>query len=111
MKQKSVLWGMLLAIILLYGCANQTQPAPTQAAQNQPGSIETASTEATVKDEHPEELACAAADGFVTAQSVDSNTPCHVRLMKYRDDEAPPAEFGYDLYIEIDTGTAVLKKA
>ena len=98
MNHHRCLWIFLLVFFVLCGCAQQNPP-------------ETTPTVTVDEHDYPDVLECAAAEGFVTAQSIAANTPCPVRLTKYRDHDASPSDgILYDLCIEIDTGTTVLKK-
>ena len=90
MRKKKCLWLVILSLFLLYGCANQVS---TETA----GDTDTKGKDA---------LQYAAVEGFITQESIDSNTPCRANLAKYPNSE----KNAYALYIEIDTGTEVLKK-
>lgn len=62
-------------------------------------------------DVEKEILEYAATEGFVTAESIRSRTPCRIHLSKQKNDAAALfSSTAYDLYIEVDTGTKVLKK-
>ncbi len=97
---------VLLIVFLLWGCdkASLIAPETTDTATPQVETGETSPTEMT----YPEMMEDTFAEGFVTAQSKDSNTPCQIRTRKYRKGE--PNDSAFSLYIEVDTGAQVLKK-
>ena len=107
---------MILLIVLLFcGCTRQTPPETTEAAKPESeatgitGETEkTSPTEASEENKHPDVIDCVSAEGIITAAGKDSNTPCQIYLKKYRNDE--PAYISYDLHIEINTGSQMLKK-
>lgn len=106
MKRTGFLW-MILLTLFLCSCAapapsETTGAAETPSAATQPGQAD--------ENTFPEVLECAAATGFVTQKSIDTNTPCPIRLTKNRQQNAPSPEAGCNLCIEIDTGDALLKK-
>ena len=105
--KKKLLLIVLLTLFVLCGCVNQTPAETTSPKETQP---QTYPTETAVETTYPEMLECATAEGFVTRESIDNNTPCHIRIAKQRGDHALTGDFSYVLYVEIDTGTAVLKK-
>lgn len=109
MKRRNFLWTVLLMVFLLYGCTYRIQLEPAENREIQPATNETTPIE-TEEEEYPEVVECAVAEGFVTPESVNSNTPCRIRLNKYRVDKDLTNGFIYESYIEIDTGTKVLKK-
>lgn len=108
MKQARFLFIVLLTLILLCGCAHQKQAAPTTGTKPASETAGTAPTEPPKESPHPDVFDCASAEDFVTASSQNSNTPCRIYLKKYRNDQTD--YISYDLYIEVDTGSQVLKK-
>ena len=115
MKQRSILCMILLIVLLFCGCTRQTPPETTEAAKPESeatgitGETEkTSPTEASEENKHPDVIDCVSAEGIITAAGKDSNTPCQIYLKKYRNDE--PAYISYDLHIEINTGSQMLKK-
>jgi len=111
MKQKGILWVIALAVLLVCGCTKQEKTVnnPPQAVQSQPENQDATPEETVEEDRHPAVLKCAEAQGYVTPQSAESNTPCLVRLTKHRSDE-PSDWISYNLQIEVETGTQTLKK-
>ena len=89
---KKRLWLPILYLLVLCGCAYS-------APQNQDTSEEQNREDQSI-------IHCATAEGLVTPKSVDDNAPCQIRLTKQQETK----ESGYSLVIEVDTGSAVLKK-
>ena len=114
MKKYKFLGIVLLIVFLLWGCdkASPIIPETTGTTTPQTEAVEPSPTEngATSPTEKtfPEMMEDASIEGFVTAQSKDSNTPCQIRTRKYRNDETD--YIGYALHIEVDTGEQILKK-
>lgn len=84
---KKRLWLPILYLLVLCGCAYS---APQDQDTNEDQNI----------------INCAAVEGVVTETNVDDNTTCQIRLIKQQENE----EAGCALIIEVDTGSAVLKK-
>ncbi len=108
MKKYKILWIVLLVVFLLCGCANQPEPETTGTTNPQSEAVETAPTDAPVEETYSDLVEDTSIEGFVTAESIDSETPCKIRTVKYRRDQ--PTYIAYALYIEVDTGLQVLKK-
>lgn len=106
MKKFKILWIILLVLFLFWGCSKVSPniPKTTGATTPQTESEETSPTEKT----YPEMMEDASAEGFVTKESKDSNTPCQIRTRKYR--KGTPNDGAFALYIEVDTGAQILKK-
>jgi len=109
MKKAKCLWVILLTVIFLFGCAEQPQADPTPTPETQTETETTSSTELSDEEKYPAIMECAAAEGFVTPESITTNTPCQIRLTKHRHDKPTPS-FGYGLFIEINTGKTTFQK-
>lgn len=101
---------VICLVLLLFGCG---APRRTIEPLQFPNKTATEETEPSLptqipnEEKYPDVVDCASAEGFVTESSKDSNTPCRVSLHKYRNDQ--PDYPSYDLYIEVDTGSQLLK--
>lgn len=100
--KKTCLLGLVLLTLFLGACGANTTQAP-QGTTTQPLDEETAAPL------ESEMIECSAEEGFVTAESLQTNTPCQVRTAKYLSTSQGDG-FSYDLYIEVDTPTAQLQK-
>lgn len=56
---------------------------------------------------YPKVFECAEVEGYVTKESLDTNTPCKIFVRKYRNIENP---YIYDLFIVVETENKVLEK-
>ena len=56
---------------------------------------------------YPKVFECAEVEGYVTKESLDTNTPCKIFVRKYRNVENPHI---YDLFIVVETENKVLEK-
>lgn len=100
--KKHCLLGLVLLTLFLGACGANTTHAPQEATAQTPPQETTAPPKA-------EMIECSAEEGFVTAESLRTNTPCKVRTTKYLS-TAQGKGFSYDLYIEVDTPRAQLRK-
>lgn len=87
---KKWLWLVVLSLLFLYGCANRSAAETANNADTQEKNV----------------LRYGLTEGFITRESIESNTPCRVNLSKYPNSESN----AYTLYIEIDIGTEIIKK-
>lgn len=106
MKKYQLLWIVLLIVFLLWGC-DKTSPIMPESTDATTPQAETGTTSPTEKT-FPEMMEDAFAEGYVTAQSKNSNTPCQIHTRKYR--KGGPNDGDFALYVEVHTGAQVLKK-
>ncbi len=105
---KKLIWIPIFCLLLLWGCANPTKPETTEATKPQSETSETSPTETLDQQIPTDVLECASIEGFITADNKASNTSSQIHLKKYRNDQTD--YISYDLCIEVDTGSQVLKK-
>ena len=104
MRKMVIVMLALITILVLCSCTEQKVAKPTEATPTQPAP--TTPSEPTQK-EYPNLIETKAGEGFLTPESLESNTPCQVRVLKVRDLEKTE-ELYYDLCIEVNTGTETL---
>ena len=93
---------LLIVLSLLSSCGHQ---APETEAEPQTENTVTAPSEVTEEKTFPDIVECAYLEGSLTT---DSNTACKIHTRRYR--TSPPDKAEYALYIEVDTGSQVIKK-
>lgn len=103
---KNFIWIPALCLLLLCGCAQQVSNESTETTQTILENTNATPPAIPEETKKPDIIECAAAEGLVTKESLKSNMPCQIRLMKQQKLE----ETGHALVIEVDTGSAVLKK-
>ena len=100
---------IVLILFLLCGCTtNQLRPEITESTKPQSETVQTSHTEPLDESTSPDAEKFASIEGFVTADSKNSNTPCLIHLKTYRNTQTDYTS--YDLCIEVNIGSNVLKK-
>ena len=108
MKNIKMIVVLLLIVSLLYGCTMEKAQNLDTSNSGEMGET-TPSEELSDEEKYPEVIECGALEGYLTPESLESNTPCQVRLTKERTGPSPE-EYSYPLYLSVDTGTQVFKK-
>lgn len=108
MKNIKMMVILLLIVSLLWGCTAQNTEKPDTTKETEPEKIETTpSEELSDEEKYPPIIETNTGEGFLTPESIASDTPCKVRVLKVRDLEKTE-EIYYDLFIEVNTGTETI---
>lgn len=107
MKKWRSICVILLGMALLFGCSEkQPQKTDDEKGAVQQKENEASETEATEENEPPQIIEGVTGEGFLTEESLETQSPCQVRLFR----QEQKLDYGYTVFVEVTAGKRVLQK-